>query len=77
MIAILTALLALAAGWCCGHRTARVRHVPVGATEAQDQAALAAQERAQRHTASTITDDALDTLYARLEAENAKETGTP
>ena len=38
---ILTALLALAAGWCWGHRTARVIHIPVGATAEQDAAAVA------------------------------------
>jgi hypothetical protein len=37
---LLTALLALTAGWCWGHATARIRHVPVGA-ETDDQAALA------------------------------------
>lgn len=41
MTYLLTALLALTAGWCWGHATARIRHVPVGATETDDQAALA------------------------------------
>ncbi|MFH9977919.1 hypothetical protein ACH4ND_01400 [Streptomyces sp. NPDC017179] len=40
---LLVAVLAAAAGWCCGHRTARIRHVPVGATEAQDRATLTGQ----------------------------------
>ena len=40
MITILAVLIALAAGWCCGHRTARIRIVVIGATPAQDQAAL-------------------------------------
>jgi hypothetical protein len=37
---ILTATLAATAGWCAGHRTARVRVVFIGATRAQDRAAL-------------------------------------
>jgi hypothetical protein len=38
---LLAALLALAAGWCWGHSTARIRYIPVGATRAEDDAALA------------------------------------
>lgn len=44
---LLGALLLLAAGWVLGHRTARVRVVVVGATAAQDDAALLAHERAR------------------------------
>ncbi|MET9729646.1 hypothetical protein ABZZ79_02965 [Streptomyces sp. NPDC006458] len=40
MTYLLVALLALAAGWCWGHATARIRHVSIGATAEQDQAAL-------------------------------------
>ncbi|HLU29112.1 MAG TPA: hypothetical protein VKZ65_11785 [Glycomyces sp.] len=43
----LTALagtLGLSIGWCIGHSTARIRHVPVGATHEQDQAALDAAD---------------------------------
>lgn len=47
MTYILIALLALAVGWCWGHSTARIRHVPIGATEAQDDAALMAHDRAR------------------------------
>jgi hypothetical protein len=39
----LTALagtLGLSVGWCIGHSTARIRHVPIGATHEQDEAAL-------------------------------------
>lgn len=43
---ILTALLALAAGWCAGHRTARVRIVVIGATAEQDAAAVEAAHAA-------------------------------
>jgi hypothetical protein len=39
----LTAVLALAPGWCWGHSTARIRHVPIGAAWAQDDAALAVE----------------------------------
>ncbi|WP_193241508.1 hypothetical protein [Streptomyces phaeolivaceus] len=44
MTYLLTALLALAVGWCWGHLTARVVHVPVGATAAQDETALCAAD---------------------------------
>lgn len=47
MTYVLTALLALAFGWCWGHLTARVVHVPIGATADEDSAALLADERAQ------------------------------
>lgn len=40
MTHLLVAVLALSIGWCLGHRTARVRHVPVGALAEDDQAAL-------------------------------------
>jgi hypothetical protein len=39
---ILTATLSGSAGWCWGHSTVRIRIVHVGATRAQDEAALAA-----------------------------------
>ncbi|WP_445524769.1 hypothetical protein [Streptomyces cyslabdanicus] len=41
-----TATLAVSAGWCWGHRTARIRHVPIGATAAHDETALSAHDRA-------------------------------
>lgn len=41
---LLGALLALAVGWVLGHRTARVVHIPIGATAAQDEAALSAAD---------------------------------
>ena len=42
---ILTATLAGSTGWCLGHRTARIRHVPIGATATEDDAAFTADER--------------------------------
>ncbi|MEW2420472.1 hypothetical protein AB0911_08000 [Streptomyces nigra] len=45
MTYLLTALLALSAGWCWGHATARVRHIPIGATAEEDDAAFIADER--------------------------------
>lgn len=36
----LTGTLCLSAGWCWGHATARIRHVPIGARPADDQTAL-------------------------------------
>ncbi|MFB6619692.1 hypothetical protein ACFC5H_09140 [Streptomyces rochei] len=47
MTYLLAALLALAAGWCWGHRTARIRYVPVGAAARDDDAAFIANERAR------------------------------
>ncbi|MFE6408185.1 hypothetical protein ACFVOR_14765 [Streptomyces sp. NPDC057837] len=46
-LAGLALILGLSIGWCWGHSTARVRHVPVGATQAQDDAALWAHDRAR------------------------------
>lgn len=43
MTLLLAVLLGLAVGWCWGHTTARIRHVPVGATAAQDEAAFLVQ----------------------------------
>ncbi|MEZ7005599.1 hypothetical protein [Streptomyces sp. AD55] len=40
MTHFLVAVLAAAGGWCWGHSTARIRHIPIGATAAQDQHAL-------------------------------------
>ncbi|MFJ8345078.1 hypothetical protein ACIQ9J_01620 [Streptomyces sp. NPDC094153] len=42
---LLTAILAAAAGWCYGHSTARVRHVPIGGTKTQDQTAATQKPR--------------------------------
>ncbi|MGW6481286.1 hypothetical protein ACWGDS_25895 [Streptomyces sp. NPDC055059] len=42
---LLAAALALAAGWCIGHRTVRVIHAPIGGTAAQDDAAFIAEQR--------------------------------
>lgn len=41
---ILTAILVGSAGWIVGHRTARIRIIPIGAILAEDQTALAAEE---------------------------------
>lgn len=41
---LLAVLLALAVGWVAGHRTARVRVVVIGATQADDDAALSAAD---------------------------------
>ncbi|WP_425832617.1 hypothetical protein [Streptomyces fractus] len=41
MTYLLVALLALALGWVWGHSVARIRVVPVGATAAEDEDALA------------------------------------
>lgn len=41
---VLAVVVALAVGWVLGHRTARVVHVPVGATAAQDETALSADD---------------------------------
>jgi hypothetical protein len=38
---VLTAALTLPAGWILGHRTARIRVIVIGATAAQDTAAIA------------------------------------
>ena len=46
-LAGLALILGLSIGWCWGHSTARVRHVPVGATEDQDDAALWAHDWAR------------------------------
>ena len=43
---ILTATLAGSTGWCLGHRTARIRHMPIGATAEQDTAAIEAAQAA-------------------------------
>jgi hypothetical protein len=42
---LLTALLALAAGWTWGHATARVDHILIGAIRPQDAAFIAEQRR--------------------------------
>ncbi|MFE1205673.1 hypothetical protein ACFW5V_28715 [Streptomyces sp. NPDC058762] len=44
---ILTAVLAAPAGWVLGHRTARIRIIPIGAILAQDETALAAADVAE------------------------------
>lgn len=44
---ILTAVLALSAGWCIGHRTARIVFIPIGGTSAQDDDAFIAEQRAR------------------------------
>ncbi|MBQ0827673.1 hypothetical protein [Streptomyces tagetis] len=45
MTTVLVGLLALATGWCWGHRTARIRHIPIGALAAEDQAAILTADR--------------------------------
>ncbi|MFI5664617.1 hypothetical protein [Streptomyces sp. NPDC051684] len=40
MTYLLVALLALSLGWVWGHSVARIRHIPVGAVAAQDEAAF-------------------------------------
>jgi hypothetical protein len=47
MTYLITALLALAFGWCWGHATARTRIVVIGATAGQDEAVFLADERAR------------------------------
>jgi len=42
---LLAVLLAFAAGWCWGHRTARIRIIPIGALLADDEAAFLEDER--------------------------------
>lgn len=44
---ILGLVLGLSAGWCWGHATARVRHVPIGALRTDDEEALLAADRAR------------------------------
>ena len=56
---ILAVLLALAAGWTIGHRTARIRIIPIGALLADDEAALLEDERAR-----------FDALVASLDIPN-------
>lgn len=46
-VLILVVVLAFAAGWTVGHRTARIRIIPVGALAAEDEAALLAADRAR------------------------------
>jgi hypothetical protein len=41
MTLLIVALLALALGWTWGHSTARIRIIPIGATAADDEVALA------------------------------------
>lgn len=38
--ALLGFTLGLSTGWCWGHSTARIRHIPIGALPEDDQAAL-------------------------------------
>lgn len=42
---LLAVALALPAGWIWGHRTARIRHVPIGALPEDDEAAFLDDER--------------------------------
>ncbi|MFK0124916.1 hypothetical protein ACIQSP_16565 [Streptomyces nigra] len=65
MTYLLTALLALSAGWCWGHATARVRHVPIGATAEEDDEAFIADERAR-----------FDQLVAGLDVPDDHDTGS-
>lgn len=44
---VLTATLNISIGWCWGHATARIRHIPIGGTAAQDDAAFLAHEQAR------------------------------
>lgn len=44
---ILSFVLTFAAGWTVGHRTARIRIIPVGALATEDEAALLAADRAR------------------------------
>ncbi|WP_405695228.1 hypothetical protein OHA99_09305 [Streptomyces coelicoflavus] len=44
---ILAIVLAFAAGWTIGHRTARIRIIPVGALASEDEEALLAADRAR------------------------------
>lgn len=47
MTYLAVALLALSIGWCWGHSTARIRHIPIGALAAQDEAEFLTDERAR------------------------------
>lgn len=62
MTHLLTALLALATGWCWGHLTARVHLILVAGTPAQDEAAFLADERAR-----------FDELVADLDLNDPKD----
>ncbi len=42
----LTAVIVYSAGWCHGHRTARIRHAPMWACARCDTVALTADEQA-------------------------------
>lgn len=43
LAAVLALVFGLSAGWCWGHSTARIRHVPIGALREQDEAAIRAE----------------------------------
>ncbi|MFD7774298.1 hypothetical protein [Streptomyces sp. NPDC059753] len=47
MITIITAVLGLSAGWCIGHRSARIVFIPISGSSAQDDAAFIAEQRAR------------------------------
>jgi len=47
MTYLLVAVLALSAGWCWGHSTARVRYAFIGGTREQDRAAIRAAIQAE------------------------------
>lgn len=59
---LLGALLAAAVGWVLGHRTARVVHIPVGATAAEDETALTAAD-----------EQLLDQLTAPFDPDTTKD----
>jgi hypothetical protein len=54
---ILTATLAGSTGWCLGHRTARIRHIPIGALPSEDDAAFTADEHTRFNQLITSLDD--------------------
>jgi len=63
----LTATLSLSTGWCWGHATARIRHIPIGTLPSQDEAAIRAADeqlitewRAQLDTLPTLPDQPED-----------------
>ena len=61
----LVAVLVFAVGWTIGHRTARIRIIPIGALLADDEAALLEDERAR-----------FDALVAGLDIPNDPRNGT-
>lgn len=60
MTYLLTALIAIAAGWSWGHSTARIRHTPMWACARCDAVALTAEETARLKAIERHFDDPAD-----------------